>query len=202
MTFSTTAELAPTRAAERADRLVAAARDLANETGSAAFTVAHLVERAGGSLKGFYASFDGKDDLLVALLAADSRAGAEVLEDLVDRHRSPQRRLRAFVDGIFAMATLPDAAGYAGVLVREHRRLAEHRPEELARALSPLVDLLADELAAATRAGVAGSPDPAQDAATVFALMLNGLHEVTVGADSDTVTDHLWRFCWNGLQAR
>src|SRR5687768_1817645 len=100
-------------ASERADRLLAAARDLANETGNAAFTVAQVVERAGASFKGFYRSFGGKDDLLLALLEADSRVGAVLLADLVDRHDAPERRLRAFVDGIFALATLPGASGYA-----------------------------------------------------------------------------------------
>ena len=97
-----------------------------NETGSAAFTVAQVAARAGLSLKSFYRCFPGKDDLLVALLAEES----------ADRRRDPARPghrrssdpLHAFVDELFAMATLPDGAGYAGVLVREHRRLVEHRP--------------------------------------------------------------------------
>ena len=40
--------------------------------------------------------------------------------------------------------------GYAGVLVREHRRLSEHYPLELRVALAPLVELLAEHIAAAT----------------------------------------------------
>ena len=187
---------------ERADRLVAAARDLANETGSAAFTVAQVVERAGASFKGFYRLFGGKDDLLLALLDADSRVGGRLLADRVERHRPPEHRLRAFVEGIFELATLPGATGYAGVLVREYRRLAEERPADLRRALSPLVDLLAAEITAASGAGVTTSGDPARDASTMFALILTGIHDVTIGADADDVAAHLWRFCWNGLQAR
>jgi AcrR family transcriptional regulator len=202
MAFSPGATVARPSGQERADRLVDAARQLANQTGSAAFTVAEVVDRAGASLKGFYRSFAGKDDLLVALLAADSGVGAGLLAELVGRHRAPERRLRAFVEGIFALVTLPGATGYAGVLVREHRRLLEDRPDALRQALSPLIDLLATEIAAASGAGVAASTDAVRDASTVFALLLAGIHDVTVGANPDDVADHLWRFCWHGLQAR
>ena len=41
------------------------------------------------------------------------------------------------------MLTPPEALGYAGVLVREHRRLTELHDGELRDALAPLVDLLA-----------------------------------------------------------
>ena len=42
------------RDVERMERLVDAARQLANESGSAAFTVAQVAERAALSLKSFY----------------------------------------------------------------------------------------------------------------------------------------------------
>ena len=62
---------------------MAAARALADETGSAAFTVAQLTSRPGLSLKAFYACFRSKDDLLLALLAEDSRIGADVLAERI-----------------------------------------------------------------------------------------------------------------------
>ena len=46
---------------DRPQQLVAAARALANETGSAAFTVAQLATSAGVSLKAFYSCFASKD---------------------------------------------------------------------------------------------------------------------------------------------
>ncbi len=127
---------------DRPQELVAAARLLADETGSAAFTVAQLTSRAGVSLKAFYASFRSKDDLLLALLAEDSRIGAEVLAERIGDRTGPDG-LRAYVVELFAMLTLPGAIGYAGVLVRERRRLIESHDDELRDALAPLVDLLA-----------------------------------------------------------
>jgi len=196
-------EPARARSVARLERLVQAARELAGETGAATFTVAQVVERAGVSLKSFYRSFEGKDDLLLALVEEDSRTGAELLAAAVARRRAPAERLRAYVTGLFKLLTQPGAAGYAGVLVREHRRLSEERPDDLDAALASLVGLLEREIDAAAAAGAVDTPDPAHDAATVFAALLSGVHDVTVrGADPLAVGEHLWRFCWGGLRGR
>lgn len=184
------------------ERLLDAARELADETGSAAFTVAQVAERAGMSLKGFYGCFAGKDDLLLALLEEDSRVGATLLANLVAAHDDTVERLHAYVHGLFSMLTHPGAMGYAGVLVREHRRLGEVRPDDLRMALAPLVDMLAAELAAAATAGRARTPDAPRDAEVVFRLLLSGIHEVTLGRrkPADEAAD-LWRLCWSGLSS-
>jgi AcrR family transcriptional regulator len=186
----------------RQERLIDAARELASETGSAAFTVAQVAERARSSLKGFYACFAGKDDLLLALLEEDSRVGATLVAEQVAVHGDPVGRLRAYVHGLFSLVAKPGALGYVGVLVREHRRLGEERPDDLRTALAPLVDLLAAELAGAAGGGRAVTPDPRRDAETVFGLLLAGVHEVTLGRRDpyDEAAD-LWRLCWSGLGA-
>ncbi|HEX6310630.1 MAG TPA: TetR family transcriptional regulator [Acidimicrobiia bacterium] len=190
------------RSVARMERLLDAARELADETGSAAFTVAQVADRAGMSLKGFYGCFAGKDDLLLALLEEDGRMGATILAELVAAHDDPVERLHAYVQGLFSMLTHPGAMGYAGVLVREHRRLGETRPDDLRVALAPIVDTLAAELRAAAAAGRAHTPDPARDAEVVFRLLLSGIHEVTLGRrdPADEAAD-LWRLCWSGLAA-
>jgi AcrR family transcriptional regulator len=198
MTFSAR----PTAIEARQERLIDAARELATETDSAAFTVAQVAERAGSSLKGFYACFAGKDDLLLALLEEDSRVGATLVTEQVAAHDDPVARLRAYVHGLFSLVAHPGALGYVGVLVREHRRLGEERPDDLRTALAPLVDLLARELDGAAGAGRAATPDPGRDAETVFGLLLSGVHEVTLGRREphDEAAD-LWRLCWSGLGA-
>ncbi|MGI8796266.1 MAG: TetR/AcrR family transcriptional regulator [Acidimicrobiia bacterium] len=194
MTFSSERSLA------RSERLIDAARDLATETASAGFTVAQVAERARASLKGFYACFPGKDDLLLGLLEEDSRVGATLVAEQVARHDDPVDRLRAYVHGLFSLVAHPGALGYVGVLVREHRRLGEERPDDLRAALAPLVDLLASELATAAAARRAAAPDPGRDAETIFGLLLAGVHEVTLGRrDPSDQAAYLWRFCWLGL---
>jgi AcrR family transcriptional regulator len=179
---------------DRPQRLVASARALADETGSAAFTVAQLTARAGVSLKAFYLCFRSKDDLLLALLAEDSRIGADVLAERIGA-RTGADGLRAYVFELFEMLTLPGAIGYAGVLVREHRRLTEHHDDELRDALAPLVDLLARNI---------DSDDPKRDARTMFAVLLDGIHDIVVGRVADTreLAQHVHRFCAQGLEPR
>ena len=90
---------------DRPLRLVASARVLANETGSAAFTVAQLATHAGLSLKAFYSCFRSKDDLLLALLAEDSSIGAEILAGRIGTRTGPEA-LRAYVIELFDIVPL------------------------------------------------------------------------------------------------
>lgn len=190
------------RSVERAGRLVAAARELADEHHSAAFTVHEVAARAGSSLKGFYRCFAGKDDLLVALLAEDSAIGAEILAERVAAGRSHRDRLHTCVTGLFDLCTLPGAEGYARVLVSEHRRLSQERPDDLAAALAPIVDVVAAAIADAVDAGAALSDAPARDAETIFSLVLDGIHAVSFGrADAAARAAHLWQFCGRALGA-
>jgi AcrR family transcriptional regulator len=185
------------RDVERMERCVAAARQLAGETGSAAFTVAQVAARADLSLKSFYRCFPGKDELLLALLEDDSQLGARVLAERVGVHRDPVAALRACVVELFTLSALTGQLGYASVLVREHRRLSEHYPLELQVALAPLVELLAEHIAAATT-----TPDPRRDGETMFRVILQGIDDVVVGrvADPQEHAEYLWNFCWGGLQ--
>jgi AcrR family transcriptional regulator len=196
MAFSTETRASVLAVDTRAERFVDAARDLANETGSSAFTVAQVTARAGLSLKSFYACFGGKDDLLVALLATESQVGAGILEQQVTASRDPDP-VHAYVTGLFEMLLVPGAVGYAGVLVREHRRLVEHDAASQRAALAPLIELLARLL---------DSPDPerdpSRDADTMFAILLDGIHDVVVGRSDDPreLGEYLYGFCMFGVR--
>jgi AcrR family transcriptional regulator len=187
MAFSAVTERA-VEADRRSEQLVAAARELADETGTAAFTVAQVAAHAGLSLKSFYRCFHGKDELLLALIAVDSRAGADVL-----RARAPEN-LAAYITELFDMLTLPGALGYAGILVREHRRLSEHHTEELRVALLPLTELLAALL---------DTDDPDRDAETIFSVLVDGIHRLVTNRASDphALGAYLARFCSKGVDA-
>src|SRR5437763_8730893 len=166
-------EPAATRSMERLERILDATRELADATEDASFTVAEVAERAGVSLKSFYRSFTGKDDLLLALLEEESRTGAAMLGAALDRTADPDSRLERYVRSLFKLAR--HAPGYSRVLVREHRRLGVERPAELAAALAPLVGLLEVEIAAARRVRARAVPDTARAAEIVFAVLLDGL---------------------------
>jgi AcrR family transcriptional regulator len=187
------------RDVERMERCVAAARELATETTSANFTVAQIAERARLSLKSFYRCFPGKDELLLALLEDDSQIGARVLALRVGERDTPAAALHACVTELFALIADSGQLGYASVLVREHRRLSEHYPLELRVALAPLVELLANHIAAATDSG-----DARRDAETMFRMLVQGIDDVVVGrvADAREQAEYLWQFCWTGLGGR
>jgi AcrR family transcriptional regulator len=175
----------------RPDHLVATARALANETGSAAFTVSQVTDRSGLSLKAFYQCFKGKDELLLALLAADSKIGADLLASRIGA-RTGADAVRTYVTELFAMLSLPGALGYAGVLVREYLRLVELHGAELDRALRPLTSLLQRHL---------DTTDPARDARTMFGVLLGGIHEVVVDNTSSSreLAEYLYCFCTYGM---
>jgi AcrR family transcriptional regulator len=196
MTFSTGPAVAePTLEStdDRPDRLVAAARDLANETGSAAFTVAQVTMRAGLSLKSFYRCFASKDELLLALLTADSKIGADFLRERIG-DREGADAVHAYVTELFNMLTLPGAVGYAGVLVREYLRLTENNEDALRAALAPLLDLLAQHL---------DTKQAHRDALTMFGVLLGGIHGIVMGstraADARELGEYLHRFCTQGV---
>ena len=191
--------VADTRArdVERMERCIAAARELANETSSASFTVAQVAARAEVSLKAFYRCFPGKDELLLALLEYESNTGARVLAELVGTRDNAVAALHACVTELFALLSVPGALGYAGVLVREHRRLSEHYPLELRVALAPLVELVSVHIAAAT-----STTDARRDAETMFRILLQGIDDVIVGraGHAAELAEYLWNFCWKGLE--
>jgi len=190
---------AATRSMARLERLLDAVRELTNEGEDSSFTVAEVAARAGVSLKSFYRSFEGKDDLLLALLEEESRTGAAMLRAALDRATSPDERLERYVRSLFKLAR--QVPGYTNVLVREYRRLSVERPAELAQALAPLVLLLEEEIAEATDAGSAAPADVTRGAEIVFGLLLDGLADVTLaGRDSKEVAASIWRFVAGGLR--
>ena len=74
--------------------------------------------------------------------------------------------------------------------------MSEHYPLELRVALAPLVELLAEHIAAAT-----DTPDARRDAETMFRVILQGIDDVVVGrvSDASEQAEYLWHFCWRGL---
>ena len=93
---------------------------------------------------------------------------------------------------MFALLHEPEAAGYAGVLAREHLRLSEHHDAELRDALAPLLDLLAARI---------GTETAARDAELVFGVLLGGIRDVVRGrvADLDAHAAAVARFCCGGV---
>jgi len=184
------------RSSERARRLVASARHLAGR-GSSSFTVADVAADAGISLRSFYRHFAGRDDLLLALFEEEARTGADLLVELVGDGGEPIDRVRRFVEALCALVVT--GRGYAALLVREHLRLGDERPDELRTALAPLLDLFHDELGAAAAAGDLRAVDRF-DAATVLALVLTHVQTAMLLAPEEPApAARIWAFCLAAL---
>ena len=192
------------RSVERLAQFVQAARELTSETASATFTVQQVVDRSGQSLKSFYRLFAGKDDLLLALIEEDCRVGALFLDELVDRHTDPSRRIQAWIEGIFELM----AAGehpYVRVLVREHRRFSEARPAQIEAAVRPLLTTLERDIAAAVADGSVRPGDPARDARTIFEVVVSTIHRVVLEGSGESPAEaatYVWEFCWRGVHIK
>src|SRR5262245_62683108 len=87
---------ARSRAEQRVQRLLEAAFELIDEKGTSEFTIQEVVDRSKQSLRGFYQYFDGKDELLFALLEESVREAVEDLREAAASESEPLARLRAF----------------------------------------------------------------------------------------------------------
>ena len=127
----------------RADRFIKTAVAILGETGRTDFTVQEVVARSKTSLRAFYQHFSSKDELLLALfdrtIAQSVRAwrteatgldSTAALKLVIDRVSQP------------AESSTQDSLNRALSLYNQH--LAETRPREYARVLSPLHQLIRD----------------------------------------------------------
>lgn len=170
----------------RSDRYLDAARALTAASGAAEFGVRDLIAAAGGSRKSFYARYSSKDDLLCEMFAEDISMGAQVMGELIPSGAEPADVVDAWIRALFDLRAAGES-GYVAALVREHRRLAERRPEAMDAALAPLLEPLV------------AAVGPAR-ARLVMHLTLAVIHDVVLGnADAATAVDQLCQFCRSGV---
>jgi len=131
------------RAAQRVQRFLDAAQAIIIEKGSTDFTVQEVVARSKTSLRAFYQHFSSKDELLLALFdrtisqsALAWRAEASGLDSI--------SALKLLIDRISQQpeSSTQDSLNRALGLYNQH--LADTRPREYARVLSPLYQLIRD----------------------------------------------------------
>jgi AcrR family transcriptional regulator len=190
------------RAHQRSDRFVAAATELLQEKGSADFTVQDVVERSRMSIRTFYKYFASKEDLLVAVSeTVVAREAVPRLRELVEKHRDPMRRLRAFIEGLVELAT-GTMKPAARTLMSYQNRLAESRPDDLARAMKPQFDLLMELIEDVARTRPLQRDLTVEEAARLtHYLVLAAVHGRVLGVEgaSDIPARTIWQFCASGM---
>lgn len=192
-------------AESRVSRFMRSALSILAETGRTDFTVLEVVERSKTSLRSFYQHFSTKDELLLALidnLIAESTAQwRQQTQDL-----SATEAMRVLIDRICTPAETTKQDSISRGLTSYHGRLAETLPQEYARVLSPLHQLIAEIL---ERGIEEGSLRPDLEVETAAALImqtalgavrLRGLGAELSGVPIDG--EHIFEFCVHGLLPR
>src|SRR5215470_364927 len=145
------------RAEQRVQRLLDAAFALIDERGTSDFTIQEVVDRSKQSLRGFYQYFDGKDELLFALLEESIREALEDLRSAVESKSDPLERLRTFTIRLHEwcepLGPRRKRGAHNRVAISEFSlQLAIKDADRLAAAMAPISRMLIELLDAAVAA--------------------------------------------------
>jgi AcrR family transcriptional regulator len=202
-------DAARTRAERRVQRFLDAAFELIDETGGSDFTIQEVVDRSKQSLRGFYQYFDGKDELLFALLEETIRESVEDLRESVASQSQPLERLRAFTIRLHEWCEPLGPRRKRGAHNRVpisafSLQLALKDPERLAVVMAPISRMLVELLDAAVATGAVRETDTRRAALLIqqtvmYSWLMNRLAGKTRGS---VPAEDAWDFCLHGLGGR
>jgi AcrR family transcriptional regulator len=185
------------RALRPATRIVQAALDLSHE-GDTSFTVQQVIDRADVSLQTFYRHFQGKDDLMLAVIEEEVAQGAELYRKKALRFDDPTARVEAVIKGPFVRSERRSSRS----IPREHLRLLDARARDVWAADAPYRDLLAEMIGAAQDADRFRAVDANEEADLITTLVLSRYHNLVLGAETGSFSreaGHIWAFCLAAL---
>jgi AcrR family transcriptional regulator len=194
------------RAEQRVKRLLDAAFALIDEKGTTEFTIQEVVDRSKQSLRGFYQYFEGKDELLFALLEESIREALEDLRSAVEAESEPLERLRAFTIRLHEWCEPLDTRRKHGshnrVPISEFSlQLALKDPERLAGVMAPISRMLVELLDAAAAAGAIRVTETRRAALLVQQTVMYGwlMNRLVQNPRSRVTAEEAWEFCLHGL---
>ena len=189
----------------RGDRFIKTAVGILGETGRTDFTVQEVVARSKTSLRAFYQHFSSKDELLLALFDRTIAQSAKIWRAETTGMDSTAA-LKLVLDRISQQpeSSTQDSLNRALSLYNQH--LAETRPREYARVLSPLHQLIRDIVQQGITEGVF-SPglDVGAAAAIVMQTIVGAQRLRWLGSElNGTPIDagQLYEFCTRALGIR
>lgn len=188
----------------RAARFIRTAIVILEETGRTDFTVQEVVGRSKTSLRAFYQHFSSKDDLLLALVEKTMAQSAQAWRTETATLDSSSA-LKLVIDRVSAQpeSSTQDSLNRALSLYNQH--LAETRPRDYARVLSPLHKLLCGLVDRGITEGVfRPGLDVGTAAAIVMQTVLGALRLHWLGAEltgTPIDTGQLFDFCIRALGA-
>jgi AcrR family transcriptional regulator len=197
---------ARSRAEQRVQRLLDAAFALIDEKGTTEFTIQEVVDRSRQSLRGFYQYFEGKDELLLALLEETICEAVEDLGQVVESESKPLERLRAFTIRLHEwcepLGTRRKRGAHNRLPISEFSmQLAVKDPERLAVVMAPVSRMLVELLEAAAAAGAVQVPDPRRTALLIQQTVMYGwlMNRLVQSPRSRVTAEDAWEFCLHGL---
>jgi len=180
--------------------------ELIDEKGSAEFTIQQVVDRSKQSLRGFYQYFEGKDELLFALLDETVRESIADLRAAVDSESEPLERLRAFTIRLHEWCEPLGARRTRGAhnrlpISEFSMQLAIKNPERLGTVMAPVSGMLVELLDAAVAAGVVRVPDTRRASLLIQQTVMYGwlMNRLVPSPRSRVTAEDAWEFCLHGL---
>ena len=200
---SSAGEASIPRTGKHSDAILRAARELIDEKG-AAFTTQELIKEAGIALQTFYRHFDGKDQLLVAVIQDMIADACDAFEQAAANVDDPLERLHIYIaTALRGLQNAPGGVG-PGFITAEHWRLQQEFPDEIAAATAPFAALVQRELERAEAAGLASPGDVERDGWLITRLVMAEYHHYAFRpdtVDADRLAEDVWRFCLTGIGA-
>jgi AcrR family transcriptional regulator len=194
------------RAEQRVQRLIDAAFELIDEKGTTEFTIQEVVDRSGQSLRGFYQYFEGKDELLFALLDESIDEALTDLREAVASETEPLARLRAFTIRLHEWCEPIGAKRKRGAhdrvpLSEFSLQLALKDPERLAAVMAPISRTVIELLEAAIASGDLEVAEPRRAALLIQQTVMYGwfMNRLVPNPRARVTAEDAWEFCLRGL---
>lgn len=189
-----------------------AADGLLEARGLDGLTIRAVLDATGLARRAFYDMFASKDDLVLGLFEHTIAEAAMLLEREGATLAGPVERLRLIVFSIVSGQTGRRPGVHdrrSAAFSREHLRLAEARPEELQRAIAPLVMLIAQHIGDGVAEGRFRAASPIRAAMFVYNLISSTVHTETLRLAAGemlpearaALAEDLWDFCQRALAA-
>jgi len=166
------------------------------------------VDRSKQSLRGFYQYFEGKDELLFALLEESIHESLEDLREAADSETDPLKRLRAFTiclhEWCEPLSTPRKRGTHNRVPLSEFSiQLAVKNPERLAVVMAPVSRMLNELLEAAVANGSLQVAEPRRAALLVQQVVMYGwfMNRLVQKPKARVTAEDAWQFCLHGLGA-
>jgi AcrR family transcriptional regulator len=198
---------ARSRAEQRIQRFLDAAFALIDEKGTTDFTIQEVIDRSKQSMRGFYQYFDGKDELLLALLEESIRESTEDLAAVVEAQSKPLDRLRAFTMRLHEWCEPVDTPRKRGTHNRHPIsefavQLTVTHPERVTAAMQPVSLMLLELLDDAAKAKVIQVDDVRQAAVLIQQTVMYSWfgNRLVDNPRTRVSAAQTWEFCLHGLR--